>query len=290
MTEFTSRVQALIEDAVADRDYHSIRESFSIVRDDDDGFVAKTTLTLAEPPDVFADAADFDWEANTESVSVPLPDDLSSRVEARLDAFRESVSVTDKVVIENAPHISAFDPDTGAGVILDFRIDGDGFPFTFERLAEQVTSETSVLDDPSDITYVAVDGPMYDPTESEWEFETTPDYTVLHKTDTPHERWGDCETLEDYAKMVAENNEDTTVEDVLGWDTYQCHFHINGDVEPNALVRDVTQAMLDAHITVSDDTLHVSASRLVADNQDDPTLTIRGSISCLFDDLDGAAE
>lgn len=294
MDEFITRVHDQISAAVADREYHDIFESFTITKTDAGDVIAETTLVTEEQQPLFdtdlgkddlpPDAGD--WDSNYETLHVPLGGDLVAESEVFLSRLQDAVDSRTDVVTTYDPKLFCGDPEKGVSAILDFRLELDTIPFDFDELSVAVTDDSSsYIDNPSRITTVTVRSPLYDPEESDRNMETSPDYTVNFTTNTPHEMWADCDTLDDYAEMVADNNEDTTVADVLRRDTYYNHFHIYGDVEPNAIVSDVTQDILDKYITVDVDGLRVSAHDFGVSVRTEDEVWVSGSVAGWISDL-----
>lgn len=57
------------------------------------------------------------------------------------------------------------------------------------------------------------------------------DYTIYFATQHPHKYWADCDTLEDYFALVAEQNEDTTIKDIRNKSEYLTHTHLLNNQE-----------------------------------------------------------
>lgn len=57
------------------------------------------------------------------------------------------------------------------------------------------------------------------------------DYTIYFETEEPHKFWADCNSLADYCEMVAENNEEITVEEMEQKENYYSHTHLMNTTE-----------------------------------------------------------
>jgi len=80
------------------------------------------------------------------------------------------------------------------------------------------------------------------------------DFTIYFATETPHEYWANCETIEDYFEMVTENNDDTTIEDMRNKNEYYSHTHLMNDKRDVIdWLESFTNTVIENHITVSND-------------------------------------
>lgn len=84
------------------------------------------------------------------------------------------------------------------------------------------------------------------------------DFTIHYTTDTPHANWLNCDTLEDYFKMVARNNDDMTVQDMREKDTYYAHTHCMGENKASMWLKEYITACLESHMTIESDDITVS--------------------------------
>lgn len=88
------------------------------------------------------------------------------------------------------------------------------------------------------------------------------DFTIHFTTDKPHTYWLNCDTLEDYFEMVADNNEDMTFEDIKEKDTYYAHTHLMGENSVAEWIEDYTNSVLTNNIEVSNTNIISYPSRV----------------------------
>lgn len=112
-------------------------------------------------------------------------------------------------------------------------------PFDYDSVYESITEiESTPVNDPSEITSFSVISPMIEPSRAEG---LSPDLTVDYKVENPHEYWENCETIEDYAEMLAESNNDISKQDVLDRYTYSNHFHLSGSNAPVEVLNQIAE-------------------------------------------------
>lgn len=105
-----------------------------------------------------------------------------------------------------------------------------------ELCDEIAKQEGCPVDDSSRIAVIEVDSPETDENPPRG---LSPDSTILYTTDEPHAMWANCDTLEDYAEMIAKDNDEYTKQDILNKDTYKSHFHLSGSSAPVSTFRKV---------------------------------------------------
>ncbi len=295
MSEFSRRVQDYVRDAVADREYHELLDWSTIERAENTGEVTVTsTVQLEELPSSESDRLQPDLAAALnsdpyEEITLPLTGSLADEAGSYLDRVRSAASVKCDGAGESTtrnPILRCRYSEGGAVASQYFTIDVPTLPYDFSPLAEDIIREDrSLVDDPERIVFVSVHAPLSDPTKSDQPSNLSPDYTIHFTTDTPHELWADCETLEEYAEMVAKNSKDTTTDEVLGWETYTNHFHLTGDVSPNERVATYTQQALDTHLTITDGAFSPSVEEFGMRREDDEKLWVRGRVQAHIADL-----
>lgn len=131
------------------------------------------------------------------------------------------------------------------GVTAEFEISDDDMSWV-DEFAPLVVEESSMIDTPESLRSMSVRISLGD--------DLTPfDYTIYFATDEPHTYWANCETLEDYCEMVAEQNDDVTVEEMLEQDEYQSHTHLMNQREPvNEWFRPFVTGLVDDYLSSSD--------------------------------------
>lgn len=155
------------------------------------------------------DVSDAEWQQEFE--------EIFGEIESYVDM--DAVSVT-------LPHIRVSpEPPLTVGATVELVVPFNGED---ERELRDLLSVTSMIPSPESVS--SMEAHLSSPTDAKgWN-----DFTVYYVTETPHKYWADCESVEDYCEMVAEHNENVTLEEMLDKDTYYGHTHLanenKGDV------------------------------------------------------------
>lgn len=135
--------------------------------------------------------------------------------------------------------------DSNWGVTAPFEIASDD-TFWVDEFGEIVVEESQMIDSAESLRSMSVRisiGADWNPF----------DYTIYFATDEPHTYWADCETLEDYCEMVAENRDDITVDEMLEKDEYQSHTHLmNNQDGVNEWFEPFVKEIVSTYITSSE--------------------------------------
>jgi len=220
----------------------------------------------------------------TISDRIPLPTDLSSAITDKFDAFSDAATLHGNLPLRETELVVTHD---GVHATATLSVTKQTTALT-PVLARVITGVAGPIDTPDPVTAITFQGavPLIpDPTPDDHASDSPlrHDYTVTFETDTPHEYWANCESLSEYAALIAQDTDDTsvTVDSVISRDTYHSHFHV-WDVDAKAqigrVIEEAARHRLCSLVTVSGGT-ELTMTRVECDGDAE---TITGQLTHSF--------
>lgn len=193
-------------------------------------------------------------DARTESWmnEVEIEDsELSSWVEQTVSEFINSISSSQETTVTSEPELR-FVNQNDLRVLMDVTITPDVESESIDSLRTVLNETSQMIPSTESLRTMTVRLTDFNYDEDDW---ATPhhDFTIYFATEEPHEYWANCDTLEDYFKMCAKNDEETTVEDMRQKDEYYSHTHLMNDKSDVIdWLEMFTTDIVDEHIFVTD--------------------------------------
>lgn len=237
------------------------------------------------PPKELHDAATPDPDIErTRREQATLPDRLATRVTDHLTVLETAVTLATHTHFDREQLVCTPD-DTVivADIVYDPDTLGDGGRMVFDALARTTARDNDAIPSADAVTSVDVHLTGTD-TDDEDGLTHEHDYTVWFETPNPHDYWGDVDSVEEYCEMVADNNDDADLDELLARDTYGCHVHLYGSDHTDPVVEAVTENQLARVVELADDhapDATLRPSRLHATTE---SLTLRGGLTIPVDD------
>lgn len=193
-------------------------------------------------------------DARTESWMVEVEFDnpeVAAWVDATVSEFTDSVSLSSQVEITSVPELRFVSSDD-LRLLMDITITPQEVTDSIDTLRTVLNKTSGMIPSENSLRTMTVRLTDFNYDEQDW---STPhhDFTIYFATDTPHEYWANCETLEDYFEMCAENNEDTTIQEIREQDEYYSHTHLmNGKGNIIEWLETFTTDVVAEHTSVTD--------------------------------------
>jgi hypothetical protein len=202
-------------------------------------------------------------------------DDISEYLEAREEGHRENITLSDEELHNwSKDIINTFDADVSCStstkrekpsirfvstdnskVVINTEIcpSESSVESGLQELKQSIDTTSDMVPSEESLRTMTVRLTDFAYDEEDW---STPhhDFTIYFATESPHEYWANCETIEDYFEMVAENNDEMTVEEMQQKDEYYSHTHLmHGKGNVVSMLESFTTDITEDHITVTED-------------------------------------